>query len=211
MIETGIRQPQDWTNNFLIPLCQNVVGGMAVSCLSAIGTMLFTNASNATIQDVAIGSGALVACGFTAIRFFGDDVGILGAAFRAGQQSQQAEINRLQSQLYDANQQLDQLTSKPDIAIGGTRNNQQILDACADAEKLIRWAFDGQAVSRAACAKRGIKQRAWERANKVLVNAGIIANGRWMADSPQAALGQLQQHFDRRSKQSQQANMVTPY
>jgi len=208
---TSNRQPQTWSENVLIPLVQNVIGGMAVSALAAVATSLMLNSSADVVRNAAIVFGTFTTCGFTAIRFFGDDLGILKSAFVAGQQSQQAEINRLRNQLHDAENLIEKYNADPQIDIGSTRNNQQILDAVADAEKLIQWGFDGQPISRAACGRRGIKQRAWERANKVLVNAGIVRDGYWVHDNQKAARRALQAHFNKRSAQSISPNIVTPY
>jgi len=187
------------------------IGGMAVSALAAVATSLMLNSSADVVRDVAIVFGTFTTCGFTAIRFFGDDLGILKSAFAAGQQSQQFEINRLQNMLHDAESLIEKYDADPQVDIGSTRNNQQILDAVADAEKIIRWAFDGQPISRAACGRKGIKQRAWERANKVLVNAGILRDGHWVHSTQQAAQRALQAHFNKRSAQSISPNIVTPY
>jgi len=192
-------QPQTWSENVLIPLVQNVIGGMAVSALAAVSTAFLFNSST------------YVTCGFTTIRFFGDDLGLFSTAFRAGQKSQQSEIDRLSDLLYDAQSLIEKMESDPKIEVGTTRNHQQILDAVADAEKIIRWAFDGHSISRAACGRRGMKQRAWERANKVIHNAGIVRDGRWTHGSRSEAMKALKKHFDRRSKQSKSSNIVTPY
>jgi len=210
MIDTE-RQPQTWTNDVLIPLCQNVIGGVAVSALASTLAAIVFAPSIETVQSVALLAGVVVTCGFTTIRFFADDLNILTAAYRSGQQSRQSEIDRLKNQLHDVSEIIDTYEADPQIAVRTTRNNQAMIDACADAEKLIKWAHGGQTISRAACGRRGMGQRAWERANQVLASAGVVADSEWVYDTEKLALHALMVHFEKRTKQSQQKNIITPY
>jgi len=208
MIATN-QQSQTWSESFLMPLAQNIIGGMAVSGIAATGAYLLATTNVETVQNIAIISGILTTCGFTIFRFFGGDLGLLRHAYRQGQQSMIPQINRLQNQLHDADEQL-RLAHEQGESVPANKNHQQILQAASDAESIIKWYFSGRGISRADCAQRGIKQRRWERAKQALANANIY-DGSWHCETLQTALGRLQAHYNDRARRSIADNVVTPY
>lgn len=208
MITTS-QQSQTWSESFLMPLAQNIIGGMATSGIAATGAYLLATTSVETVQKIALVSGILTTCGFTVVRFFGDDLGLLRRAYRQGQQSMIPQINRLQHQLHDADEQL-RLAHENSESVPDNKNHQQILQAASDAESIIKWHFSGRGISRSDCAKRGIKQRRWERAKQALANANIY-DGTWNCETLQVALGRLQAHYNDRARRSVADNVVTPY
>lgn len=200
---------QAWQSDIFLPLVQNFIGGLATALLASTAVYLLFSTDQDTIVTSGIVVGIIVTCGFTIIRFFSDDLGLIQRAYSAGQHSMVPQINRLQLQLHDANEQLDQLSGKADIA-APTRNGQQMLQVCSDAESMIRWHFAGRGISRGDCAERGLGQRRWERAKEALSNSNVY-DGQWKTDTVQSALGLLQSHYKRRVGQSTAENIYTPY
>ena len=200
---------QTWSGEIFVPLVQNFIGGLAAAGLAATAVYLFASTNPEIIQKAALVSGVITSCGFTVIRFFGDDLLIIRRAYQTGQRSMVPQINRLQMQLHDANEQLEQLTGKADIA-SPTRNGQKMLQVCTDAESLIKWHYAGHKIARADCSRRGLGQRRWERAKEALANANVY-DGEWKTDTMQAALGKLQSHYQYRTAQSTSENVLTPY
>src|SRR5436309_1981333 len=106
---TNMSGPQDelppsWESHVLIPLTQNLLGGVAVGGLGMIGVIAYTGAVgnvvdlyNASIWCAL--AGGLVACIVTIIRFFGDDLGIVTTAYRMGYQARDAEVSALHMEI----------------------------------------------------------------------------------------------------------------
>ena len=207
MIDTR-NHAQSWTSHVLVPLTQNILGGIATGGLIALIFIEIFGVDVETTRRVAQIIALFVACSFTILRFFADDLGLVIRAYRSGQESMIPQINSLQLQLADAEEQLDSLTNRDDT-VELTTNHQQVLQATADAENLIKWHFSGRAISRSACAQRGIKQRRWERAKRVLENAKIYDN-EWHSLTVQDALGRLKSHYESRARRSRAENVVTP-
>src|SRR5258706_11761302 len=77
-----------WEAHVLIPITQNILGGVAVGALGFIGVIAYTGAINNIVDLYNAGvwcglAGGIVTCIITIIRFFGDDLGIVLAAYRA--------------------------------------------------------------------------------------------------------------------------------
>ena len=92
--------PPTWASHVLIPLAQNVAGGMAVWGLGLIGymTIQYTRALPWDLDGARLWCGFVggaVTCLVTVIRFFGDDLGLLASAYKLGQASRDAEIANL--------------------------------------------------------------------------------------------------------------------
>lgn len=96
----GSANPPTWVSEVLIPLVQNIVGGVAVTGLGIIGVRAFTG--EITVQAVtwcALVGGAL-ACTMTVTRFFGDDLGLFKIAYDAGRNSRNHDLDVLNKKLY---------------------------------------------------------------------------------------------------------------
>ena len=183
-----------WETRIAIPLVQNIVGGIAVGALGMIGVIAYTGSFGVVVDFYNAGvwsalAGGVVAGVFTVVRFFGDDLGIVMAFYRAGQRSRDAQISALElllSASYDAQNAVE--------ADGGAtstiRKNQELMEqARRDAAKIIAVAFQGDNVSRSAMEQRGMGRRPWERATNLLKAAGAMdANGDMIATSPALAL-----------------------
>jgi len=176
---TGKESPT-WMAHVLIPLTQNLLGGLAVSSLTLIAYYAVSNwlgsameTKSALLWNGLIG--AVVASGFTVVRFFGDDLGILTGAYRAGQASRDIEVNALSLELQECQRLIDQLN-------GITINNRQrdeLIDRCQrsrdHALDLVRRRLAGEEYRRKQLdASRVINQHDWGRAHKLLCQAGVI-------------------------------------
>lgn len=67
----------------IIPLAQNVIGGGALTILLALVAFAFDRLNDVS-SAFAIAAGLVMACLATIIRFFADDFGLLGVAYRRG-------------------------------------------------------------------------------------------------------------------------------
>lgn len=199
MIEQETQTPVTWETAVVIPLTQNIVGGLAVGAFLAILSYAWADANTLPVdQDQllrwALIIGAAVCCAATFVRFFGDDVGLLTAAYRKGQRSRDVEVAALQLELRAA------LDAQKAVEVNGTKSatdkQQELLQrARRDAMKLIEVAFNGDSISRAAMAGRGMGRWDWERANQLLKAAGAMdADGNITVRTP----AQAQQAVDQR-------------
>lgn len=176
--ETTQAAPQTWETAIVIPLIQNIVGGLAVGAFLAILSYAWAEGNQLPVDQDALMHwgeivGAAVTCAATFVRFFGDDVGLLTGAYRKGQQSRDAEVAALQLQLRSA------LDAQKAVEVNGTKGatdkQQELLQrAKRDAMKLVEVAFNGDAISRAAMAVRGMGRWDWERACQLLKASGVM-------------------------------------
>lgn len=192
-IEAGANQRElTWAGHVLIPVAQNLLGGAAVSGLVLIAYVTVLAWLNLawSVYDAKLGClliGGLVTCVVTVVRFFGDDLGIVRAAYRAGQQSRDAQIAALQLELratHDAQNAAEAGGGSP------VRKRQELLQrARADCGRIVAVHFDGDAITRKAMAGRNMGQRDWERAMRLLMAAGVVdGDGVVVAKSPNQAL-----------------------
>ncbi len=166
-------QPQTWTADIGVPLTQNLLGGVAVAGLvgvvwRAVGEL------PADWWIPAVLAGSAVACIATITRYFGDDVGIVTAAYNAGRRSRDAEVNALHLQLRE---NADAMAQAGDGATPATVQAKQLLVANATlkhARLILQVAFAGDSISREAMAQRNVGQRDWERAVRLCKAAGVL-------------------------------------
>jgi hypothetical protein len=172
-----------WASHVLIPLAQNVAGGVAVAGLCLVAVV----AANQDIEAFALWAGlagATVACTATVIRFFADDFGIVWGAYQAGQRSRDSEINALQLELQNVLS-----TAHLDPTSAQRKLNDQARNARRDVQRVLEVHFGGEATTRAAMQAKGMGQRDWERAMRLLRAAGCIdEQGTMLARSPHQAL-----------------------
>src|SRR6476619_2215752 len=97
-------EQQTWTADILVPLTQNICGGAALGALGFIGFVAVSewrqvlwHAVDALLWCLLLGSAAT--CLMTVLRFFGDDMGLLTAAYKAGQRSMLPRISALETNL----------------------------------------------------------------------------------------------------------------
>lgn len=185
--------PPTWASHVLIPLAQNIAGGAAIWGMGIIGymTIQYARALPWDLEGARLWcalAGGMVTCLITVIRFFGDDLGLLAAAYKAGQRSRDTEIANLQLMLRAMRD------AKTSAQAAGTDNaekrEQEFMQrAKADARKLIEVHFNRDSISREAMKTRGMGQRDWERAARLLKAAGVMdADGQIGVKSPALAL-----------------------
>src|SRR5258705_551513 len=102
-------------------------------------------------------------------------------------------ISALESHVQATN---DVLHNKREQTSDQARLKEVFARARTDAERLIRLYFEGQKIDRKSMLARGMGQRDWERARRLLQGAGIITgDGRFTQQTPAAAIEQLHQRF----------------
>lgn len=89
--------PQSLEQHVIVPLLQNIAGGIAAGTLTYIGFAVTGTAVDQLFW--ALVTGITTTSLATIVRFFGDDLGIVAAAYRAGAASRTEEINRLTNEL----------------------------------------------------------------------------------------------------------------
>lgn len=183
-----------WEAHVLIPVTQNILGGIAVGALGFIGVIAYTGTVENAIDLYNAGvwcglAGGIVTCAVTIIRFFGDDLGVVTTAYKAGYHARDSQVAALELELrasYDAQSSAD--------ANGNARSviseRQRMMDqARKDAAKIVEVAFAGDNTSRDAMKGRGMGQRNWERAVRLLMASGAMnGDGIIVATSPAQAL-----------------------
>lgn len=185
--------PPTFTSHILIPLGQNLLGGLAVWGAGLIGYLFLCQASGGAVDLDAARfwaglAGGMVTCLITVIRFFGDDLGLLATAYKAGQRSRDTEIANLQLMLRSLR---DAKTAAQAAGSDNAEKREQefMQRAKADARRLIEVYFNGDSISREAMKTRGIGQRDWERAARLLKAAGVMdADGQIGVKTPALAL-----------------------
>lgn len=183
--EQEVKESPDvtWASHVLIPLAQNIAGGAAVAglCLVAVVALGFTVEAFGLWAGLA---GGAVACTATVIRFFADDFGIVWGAYQAGQRSRDSEVNALQIELQAA---LSAAHLDPTSA--QRKRTEAMQRARKDVQRILDIHFGGESTTRAAMQARGMGQRDWERAIRLLRAAGCVdENGTMLARSPHQAL-----------------------
>lgn len=178
-----------WASHVLIPFTQNVLGGLAVAglcwvCTVGVGKYFLWQVILDELKFWCLVAGGLVTCVATIIRFFADDFGIVWAAYRAGQRSRDSEVNGLQLELQAA---LSAAHLDPTSA--QQKRTEAMQRARKDVSRILDIHFGGETTTRAAMHARGMGQRDWERAMRLLRAAGCVdENGVMLARSPQQAL-----------------------
>lgn len=176
-----------WASHVLIPLAQNLAGGVAIAGLCMVAVIAASQPIDAFILWAGL-AGLTVACVATFIRFFSDDFGIVWAAYKAGQRSRDPEINGLQLELQSA---LSSAHLDPSSA--QQKRTEAMQRARKDVARILEIHFGGERTTRAAMEARGMGQRDWERAMRLLRAAGCVdENGSMLARSPQQALRSIE-------------------
>lgn len=206
-------EQQTWTGDILVPLTQNIFGGAALGSLGFIGFVAVSEwrhvlwyANDALLWCILLGSA--VTCLMTVIRFFGDDLDLLTAAYKAGQRSMLPRISALETNLQATS---DVLHGKYEHTSEEARLTEVLSRARTDAERLIRLYFEGQKIDRKSMTERGMGQRDWERARRLLQGAGILAgDGQFAIQTPAKAIEQLHQRYTFDAKHTGKQRAFTP-
>ena len=204
---------QTWTADILVPLTQNICGGAALGALGFIGFVAVSewrqvlwHAADALLWCLLLGSA--VTCLMTVLRFFGDDMGLLAGAYKAGQRSMLPRISALETNFQATS---DVLHGKYAHTSEEARIMEVLARARTDAERLIRLYFEGQKIDRKSMVERGMGQRDWERARRLLQGAGIVAgDGTWVSQTPAEAIEQLHARYALDGKHKGKQPVYTP-
>lgn len=197
-----------WETHIVIPLVQNLAGGVAVFALCWIITVGLGHYLlwDLILRQLAFWSallGAAVAAGMTIVRFFGDELGLLATAYRLGKRSADAQVNALiaeNEQLHATARELRK-TSTSHRAVAMT---ERINQTQTDAEHLLSLAYSGHSIAREKVSAY-ISQRPWERAIQLLRAAGCLdANGALTEPNLALSLQRLRTYTD--ANRTQAAN-----
>ena len=206
-------KPQTWTTDIFVPLANNIFGGAALGALGFIGFVAISEwrhilwyTDDALLWCILLGAAAT--CIMTVIRFFGDDLGLITGAYKAGQRSMLPRISALETNLQATS---DVLNGKYEHTGDEARLKEVLTRARTDAERLIRLYFEGQKIDRKSMVARGMGQRDWERARRLLQGAGIIAGtGQLVSQTPAEAIEQLQAKYVTDATHKGQRRTFTP-
>lgn len=174
------KETPTWISHVLIPLTQNIVGGLACATLTTIATYAVAASQSRALdaETTALWNGlvgAVVAATMTVIRFFGDDIGLIQIAYRAGAASRDDEVNDLRLEMEEAQRLIDQLNG---VTISsGARD--ELIDRCQrsreHALELVRRRLAGEEYRRKQLNdSKAMNQHDWNRAYALLCKAGVI-------------------------------------
>lgn len=180
--------PQNWESNILVPITQNLTGGLATTIILSVLNLAWTRANhlpfdlNETMIWTGI-AGTIVTTATTIVRFYADEIGLLHAAYSAGQRSRDEEIHRLNRQI-----SLLEQRGQP-LAQDATDINKRLGKMKGDlynATTLLKILLDGGNISRNS-GEHDLTQRPWERAVGLLAKAKVINQDRQLIISSRSA------------------------
>lgn len=180
-----------WEGHVLIPLAQNIAGGLALSGILIIVGDTLTGSQE--IPAWALMVGATATCLITLVRFFADDWGILARAYDMGARSRDGEVNALQLELRAARDAL----ANTDPNSESDKRNEVAQRTRQHAIKIVERSFENLPTTRKAMAEAGIGQQDWQRACRLLRAAGVIdEQGGMTCRTLQAALKRLDERLN---------------
>lgn len=164
---------QSWESHIVVPLTQNLGAGICAAIILVLLTYSWDKLNYLAFvrDDTLIWSGicgTILACTMTIIRFYADEIGLLTAAYRAGQRSMQDEIQRL-------NRQIALLEQNPSQPADVTAINKRLGIMQGDyqnAEMLLDVLLSGGNVSRAS-SDHNLTRRPLERAVRLLEKSKV--------------------------------------
>lgn len=169
-------KPQTWETGVLVPLAQNFGGGLASALFVAVIAYAWNRANGlqTDIEPVSVWSsviGAIVATGWTIVRFFGDEIGLIRAAYQAGAASRDDEIARLNRQI---NSLQAETAAEPEAdkqtLLGRMRADHE------NAKLLLKVALGRGNIARDS-EDHKLTKRPWGRAIWLLIHAKVIEEG----------------------------------
>jgi hypothetical protein len=172
--ESGVAVPPaqvTWISHVLVPLTQNLLGGVAVAGLGIIGMQAATGEVTPSAALWCALGGGLVTCVVTVMRFFGDDFGLYSAAYKAGRRSRDAEMDNLNKQLHVAKTALE----SAGIATSAEFSRRVIVGQIAvrNARVIVTTAYGGGNYSRTKMGGQ-MGDKDWGRAMRLLRVVGIF-------------------------------------
>lgn len=181
-IQDQIAKLQTIQSHVIVPLVNNLLGGLGAFVLCAVLWLAVAAALGARVDydDLRFWCGLVGAGAFGAmsiVRFLGDDLGFITAAYRAGVASADAQISGLVAD----NQQLQ--AALRELRGTGPANGkvEKIERARAHAEELLGIAHAGGSIAREKVAT-WCPQRSWEAAVQLLKASGALTANNELAD-----------------------------
>lgn len=201
-----INQPPEtptWVTHYLLPLAQNLTGGAAVSVFVFLGVIAYTGLANPLIDLYNAGvwcslAGGAVACILTIIRFFGDELGLLQAAYNAGYNAREPEVSALHMELHTLRTDMTVEQAEGSARSAISKRQQQDAKQLESANKLISVFFSGGVISREAMDKNSRMGRAdWDAGIRLLKAAGVAdANNNIVATNAGVAMRAVKEVMD---------------
>lgn len=196
-----VGHPPTFVTEIGVPLLQNLIGGAAVAGLVAILALAFsrwqaTPLDEQTVSLWCVLLGGAVACVATVVRFFGDDLRLIQAAYRAGQNNMRLRVNALELELQAARTQLSRLLEKTN-ALPSTQATQEMQRIYKSAQHLIHWHFEQLPIDRRSCEQRNMSQGDWRRARHLLIAAGVMDEQGVTTRTLPEALAQVQARYQK--------------
>lgn len=178
---------QHFHSSVLVPILQNILGGLGVALLVWVAyDILARRALVSPDPGVAWFWARVLGIGFaafaTVLRFFADDVGLIKAAYEAGADSRQDEVNHLQMEVDSLRRRI---LSIPGInGDGETREYARAEQVLSNARLLIERYYNGHSITRADVIQgTAMGQKDWNRAYALLRHARIVdEDGAWLVE-----------------------------
>lgn len=207
-------QEQTLVGGVFVPILQNIAGGAGAGGLFAIAVASLAQPLGFSPgQGLALWAalvGGAVTCGFTAWRFFADEIGIGRRLYEMGAKSRQTEIDALRAE--STALALEVVELKRGGATLPARKDSKREQVIKDATKIIKWYFTGAAIDRRSCEQRGMSQTSWAKARRLLQAAGLMGEEPELeVDSLAQGLGQLQAYTMNKKALAEAEQFVTPY
>jgi hypothetical protein len=184
-----------WMDGVVKPVAQNLIGGVGVAVVAGLlGGMVTDDAL--LVGKIAGIAGAVVFGAACAVRAFRDEIGILVAAYTAGQRDETVAALRAENGRLVA--EIERLKSEGMVAHAwGAREAAERL-----AQDYYRIAATGgnldTCLSREQAMLRGYSRAEWEQGVGFLRHAGVLAKGNrggiWTSVSEEAALAAIARH-----------------
>jgi hypothetical protein len=176
---------QTWMSAVVVPVVQNVAGGVGAFLVSALGlTIAGVELTTALIAALYIGGFVLGL--FLIIRAFRDEVRFVVGTW--AEHHDAARIADLAQRLRLAEQALGKARSE-NLVI----NRHEPREA---AEALILAAYAGQSIARAESLARGMTRAGWDHGHAILIKAGVInATNALLLPDANTALAAVARHL----------------
>lgn len=154
---------QTLASNVVVPVLQNIGGGVGVFLLALIGALI-SGAQLTLAAKIALGVAGVAFAVAMIVRAFRDEVRYIVATWAAAHDRQTQAA--LQAQLAELQAELARIHSAELLA---TR-----YDGWALAERMLREYYDAKLdITRAPCLKRGWTRKGWETAGEILRGAQV--------------------------------------
>lgn len=219
--EANMEVAATWETHVLIPLVQNLLGGIAVFAFSSICIY----AVSLTFDLVLDWRFMLVICSllggafatfWTIVRFYGDDWGILATAYKAGKNSQQDRITAQAQEIHYLNSVIDKMRNGQSVTRGYSNHVTDQMDrAWKHANVLLEMIFARKEIAREkVCKPKSGKavmgERDWERAMRLLKSAGCIEDRKVQQRSLADAKTQIKGYYLPMLKQAESTDKFRP-